>query len=130
MAHPTKRMIVTPDEIQMCVADVLQNDDIENLDSILRMLNHDDDSWRIARRSQFTGTEVQAALERLISDGLVIPCAEQSPLDGCRPIPAGQDWARVAWDQLWFHLEAAGRDAVHRWWDREGRQKYPLDEDG
>jgi hypothetical protein len=122
-------MVVTPEEIQMCVADVLQDDGIENLDSILRMLNHEDDSWRTARRSEFTGVEVQAALERLISDGLVTRCPEQAPLDDCRPIPAGQDCKSVAWEQLWFHLEDAGRDALHRWWDGEGWHKYPSDED-
>jgi hypothetical protein len=120
---------MTPIEIQMCVADVMQDDDIENLDSILRMLNHEDDSWRTTRGSQFTGAEVRAALERLISDGLVTPCAEQAPGDGCRPIPVGRDWKSIPWEELWFHLEDAGRNAVHRWWEGEGRHKYPLEED-
>jgi len=122
-------MSMSPEEIQMCVADVMQDDDIENVDAILRMLNHEDDSWQTARRNEFTAAEVRAAVEALVSDGLVTPCAEQPPLEGCRPLPAGHDWKTVPWEELWFHLEAAGRVAVQQWWEREGRQKYPLDEE-
>jgi hypothetical protein len=120
--------MMAPHDIRMCVADVMQDDKIENADSILRMLNHGyESSWRAARGQSFTGEEVRAALEQLIAGALVTPCAEQPPLDGCRPIPADQVGTRYPWDALWFHLEPAGRDAVRRWWETEGRAKYPLE---
>jgi hypothetical protein len=121
-------LIVTPLEIRMYVADALQDDDIENVGSILRMLNAGDDSWEAARGRPFTIAEVRDALEQLIADGFVTPCAEQPPLEGCRPIPADQVSTKVSWDELWFHLEVAGRNAVRRWWETEARDKYPIEE--
>jgi hypothetical protein len=115
-------------DLQMCVADVMQDDDLENIDSILRMLNNEHDSWRSARGSLFTFPEVQGALEHLIAVGFVKACAEQPPLNGCRPVPAGDVGTRVAWNALWFHLDAAGRDAVRQWWETEGHEKYPTEE--
>lgn len=115
---------MTPYEIQMCVADVLQDDDLENVDSIVKMLNHEYDSWRTARGSLFTTTEVLLALEQLIAQGLVAPCVEQAPFDACRPLPASQPTTPL--ETLWFHLEAAGREAVREWWESEGHIKYPL----
>jgi hypothetical protein len=119
---------MTSEEIKMSVADVMQDDDIENLDSILRMLNHEDDSWRAARGREFTPVEVIGALGQLIFDGLVTPCADQPPLPGCCPIPDDQDWEETASNELWFHLEPAGREAVRQWWATEGSRKYPLQE--
>jgi hypothetical protein len=119
---------MTPEEIRMCVADSMQDDEIENVDSILRVLNGDDDSWGTARGSPFSIAEVRNALEQLITEGLVLPCADDPTQDGCCAIPASKDWKSVSWDDLWFHLEEAGRDAVRLWWGAEGQQKYPLEE--
>jgi hypothetical protein len=117
---------MTPQEIQMCVADVMQDDDIENVDSILRMLNNEHDSWRRARGSVFTITEVHAALKELIAHELVTPCAKQFSSTECSPIPTNQFGTKFTWDRLWFHLETAGRSAVRQWWETEGCKKYPL----
>jgi hypothetical protein len=120
---------MSPDEIQMCVADVLQDDDIENIESILRMLNFPDEpSWRASRGTPFTEAEVRAALEQMIAAGLVTPCAEQPPLDECIPIPARLVGKEYPWDAVWFHLEATGREAVRHWWEAEGEARYPLAE--
>ena len=117
---------MTPEEVRMCVADVLQDDDIENLDSILSMLNSpDESSWRASRGAAFTDAEVREALVGLIADGLATPCAEQAPSWRCSPIPAAHVGTEHPWDALWFHLEPAGRDAVARWWATEGESKYP-----
>jgi hypothetical protein len=114
-------------EIQMCVADVLQDDAMENIDSILRMLNHDvASSWRNARGTPFMPQEVRAALVQLIAAGLVTPCAEQPRTYQCSAIPAELLGAAVPWESAWFHLEPTGHTAVKRWWDAEGQLKYPL----
>ena len=119
---------MTSREIEMCVADSLQDDEIENVDSIVRMLNHEyDSSWRTARGRAFTGEEVRSALERLMSTGQVTPCCEQPPLDGCRPIPPDQVGTAFPWEDVWFHLEQSGRDAVRKWWETDGRKKFPLE---
>jgi hypothetical protein len=118
--------MMSPEEVRMCVADVLQDDDIENIDSILRMLNFPDEpSWRASRGAAFTDEEVLEALAGLIEDGLVTPCVEHPQSGDCSPIPAAQVGAEYQWNALWFHLEPAGRDAVRRWWETEGEAKYP-----
>src|SRR4051812_32925017 len=117
---------MSPEEVRMCVADVLQEDDIENIDSILSMLNFPDEpSWRVSRGAAFTAAEVREALGDLIAEGLVTPCAECPPSGECSPIPACHVGKEYSWDELWFHLEPAGRDAVGRWWESEGEVKYP-----
>ncbi|GIW86674.1 MAG: hypothetical protein KatS3mg108_0998 [Isosphaeraceae bacterium] len=117
---------MAPEEIRMCVADVLQDDDIENIDSILRMLNFPDEpSWRASRGAAFTDAEVREALRGLMADGLVTPYVEHPPSGQCVPIPVDDVDTQYPWDTLWFHLEPEGRDAVRRWWETEGGQKYP-----
>ena len=119
--------MMTLRDIQMCVADVLQDDEIEDIDSVLRMLNHEyESSWRAARGGLFTVEEVRNALEQLMADGLVTPCAEQPPLNKCIPIPVDQVGTTFPWDAVWFHLEPSGRDATRRWWETEGQVKFPL----
>lgn len=120
---------MSPYEIQMCVADVIQDDDIENLGSILRLLNHPyESSWRATRNAEFTEDEVRAALADLIAAGLVTPCAERPPSGDCSPIPASHVGTAYPWTDVWFHLETPGREAVRRWWEAEGQAKYPLAE--
>ena len=118
---------MSPYEIQMCVADVIHDDDIESIETILRMLNHPyESSWRATRGAAFTEQEVRTALTSLIAAGLVRPCAERPPSGECGPILASHIDTEYRWADLWFHLEMAGREAVHRWWESEGQAKYPL----
>jgi hypothetical protein len=122
--------MMSENDIRMCVADVMRDDVIENVESILRMLNHPyEESWRAARGRAFTPEEVRAALDQLMDTGLVTPAAEQGPQHDCCPIPREQAGTRYSWADLWFHLEAAGHEAVERWWKAEGKAKYPLEED-
>ena len=113
-------------DIDMCVADTLRDDEIEKLDSILHALNHEESSsWRVARGTWFSVEEVRAALSRLIDAGLVTPCAEQPPTNEVISLPR-EKMGSLPWSDLWFHLEGTGRDAVDRWWEAEGRINYPL----
>ena len=120
---------MTPREIEMCVLDCLQDDDVEDVAALLRMLNGegDDQSWETARGMPFDESEVQAALARLMEKGLVTPSAEHPRRDGTvRPIPWEKVGTSVAWSQVWFHLEPEGREAVKAWWNGEGKAKYPI----
>jgi hypothetical protein len=113
-------------DIDMCVADTLRDDEIENLDSILHALNNTDSaSWRIARGVVFTVEEVQTALSRLIDSGHVTPCVERPPTNEVIPLPK-ENIGTVEGDVMWFHLEPEGREAADHWWQTEGRVKYPL----
>jgi len=81
---------MTPREIEMCVLDCLQDDDIEDIAALLRLLSgaDDDQSWETARGMPFSEIEVQSALARLMEKELVKPLAEQAPHFGAaRPIP-------------------------------------------
>lgn len=121
--------MMTPREIEMCVLDCLQDDVIEDVAALLRMLNgtDDDQSWETARGKPFDEAEVQAALSRLMEKGLVTAAAEQSPDFGAaRPIPREAVGTSVPWGEVWFHLEPEGREAVQAWWNAEGQAKYPL----
>jgi len=121
--------MITPDDIRMCVADVMQDDEIENIDSIVRTLNSEaESSWRVARGSVFTLSEVTTAVAELIAVGMVTPCAEVSGADNCVPITGDQVGRDHAIESLWFHLEHPGREAVRKWWEEEGHIKLPLDQ--
>jgi hypothetical protein len=120
---------MTPREIEMCVLDCLQDDDIENVTALLTMLNrkNNDRSWETARGQPFDEGEVQLALVSLMENGLVTPAAELAPDYGVRPIPRMAVGTSVPWPEVWFHIEPAGRDEVQAWWQAEGQAKYPLD---
>lgn len=113
-------------DIRMCVLDVIC-DDIENIDSILRMLNHPyKESWRHARGRPFDGVEVRAALEHLVGQDLVTPCIENPSTGALEPIPA-EAVCGMDWDAAWFVIEPSGREAVERWWNDEGRHRWGAD---
>jgi len=121
--------MVTPTDIRMCVADVMQNDDIESIESVLGALNSPaGSSWRAARGQDFTSTEVETAIRELLDAGMVTPCAETPPSGDCMPIAADRVDAEFPIGSLWFHLEQSGRDAVRKWWDAEGCVKFPLEQ--
>ncbi len=120
---------MTPREIEMCVLDCLQDDDIEDIAALLRMLNGADDerSWEAARGMPFREAEVRSALARLMEKGLVTPAAEQSPHFGeARPIPIESVGVAVPWEKVWFRLEPQGRETVRSWWISEGQRRYPF----
>jgi len=122
------KIVMTQTDIQMCVADVMQDDEIENIDSIIRMLNNTtESSWRAARGKEFVAAEVVAAINELLVAGMVTPCADESGSGYCAPIKVDKVGTAFPIEALSFHLEQSGRDAVKDWWDREGHIRFPLD---
>jgi hypothetical protein len=120
--------MMTPTDIRMCVADAMQDDEIENIDSILRMLNNDcESSWRAVRGQEFSAQEVVAAIRELLTAGMITPCAEAPSSGDCTPVRIEQVGTEFAIESLWFHLEQSGRDAVREWWDSAGQAKFPLE---
>jgi len=121
--------MITPTDIQMCVADCLQDDTIESFDLILDRLNNSDqdsDSWSLTRGAVFTECEVREALRHLIHHQMVTPCAESLQSDECTPIEADQVDVEYPIESLWFHLEQSGRNAIQEWWESVGKIKFPL----
>jgi len=121
--------MMTLREIEMCVLDCLQNDVIEDVAALLRMLNGNDgdQSWGTARGKPFGEAEVQAALTRLMEKRLVTAAAEQeTEIGAARPIPREAVGTSIPWGGVWFHLEPEGREAVQAWWSAEGQARYPL----
>lgn len=119
--------MITPTDIRMCVADTMQDDAIENIDSVLRMLNNaSESSWRAARGQEFSPEEVVAAIRELLTEGLITPCAETSSGE-CTPVPSELVGTDFPIESLWFHLEQSGREAVREWWDSIGQAKFPLE---
>jgi len=122
---------MTPRDIEMCVMDCLQDDVMENMAALLRVLNGADDrrSWESARGQSFSESEVQSALVRLMNNGFVIPLAEQaSSNDKISPVQVSEVGFGVTWSRAWFHLTQAGRTALQAWWHAEGQARYPVDE--
>ena len=116
-------------EVEMCVLDCLQDDDIEDVAALMRMLNAADDnrSWSALRRMLFDEAEVQSALVRLMEMRMVTPAVEQPPdFEAVRPIPREAVGTSIPWSKVWFHLEPEGRKRVQYWWKTEGQAKYPL----
>ncbi len=121
--------MMTPMDIQMCVADAMQDDDIENVDAVLRMLNNaSETSWRAARGQYFTVEEVESAIRELLKAARITPCAETSQSGDCMPIAVERVDADFPIESLWFHVEQSGRDAVQEWWQSVGRVRFPLRE--
>lgn len=120
--------MMTPGDIRMCVADAMQDDEIEEVDSIVRMLNSESQSsWRAARGSAFSIAEVTTAIRELLAAGMITPCAEMPSSGDCIPISNDQVGNDYPIESLWFHLEQSGRDAVREWWETQGHLKYPLE---
>jgi len=119
--------MMTSNDIRMCVADAMQDDEIENISSVRRMLNNDSESsWRAARGKEFSIEEVTTAVRELLAEGMLTPCAEL-PSGGCSPVPIEQVETVFAIESLWFHLEQSGRHALQEWWDSVGKTKFPLE---
>jgi hypothetical protein len=89
-------------------------DDVEDLESILRMLNSDSAiGWHRAPGRHFERQEVVEALSRLVRSDL----ARVSVLDGKHlvELKAGQ-LPPESYDHAWFAITARGR-VVHTTWD-------------
>ena len=100
------------------VLDVLQYD-IEQMDSILSMLNaRSDMGWRDLSDRDYTTPEVREVLEHLAGGGLVIPYAD---LGGEQLLPVDKERAKRMSDKdLWWLLSVEGEKKLDGWWHLRG----------
>lgn len=100
-------------QLRMFILDVLRHDDIENLDSILKLLNNPGCiGWRVFWPDDFVAAEVLPQLCVLAAEGKVQALRETGRGDEFEPIAAGQI---VADERIWFSLTDVGREAWDAW---------------
>ena len=109
--------------LPMFILDVLRHDVIEQLPSIIRMLNDDGCiGWRDCWPRDFTAKEVVPVLEQLVRGGAVDVLREdESGNDVVRVSPETVDVEREV-NVLWFALTPKGRE---RWSEWEPPKDYP-----
>lgn len=105
---------MTTSNLDYFVLDTLAND-IEDLDSILRLLNSPTElGWRDQHPEPFEREEILPSLVRSIRRGLIEACAysdEERALVGAgmKVVPDGD------FDSLWFRLTPQGRMVLDSW---------------
>jgi hypothetical protein len=100
-------------QLRMFILDVLRHDDIENLSSVLELLNNPGCiGWRVFWPDDFTANEVVPELRGLGSEGCVQAMQETGQGDELVPIPPEEITAD---DRIWFGLTDAGRKAWDAW---------------
>jgi hypothetical protein len=101
----------------MYVLDALAND-VEDLESILRMLNSDTDlGWHEEWGRSFTRADVVAALSRLIRQDFVQVFVWEEETKGVKKI-ARRAIPPASYDNVYFGMTKRGR-IVHSNWDPE-----------
>ncbi|HQU43730.1 MAG: hypothetical protein B7Z73_01250 [Planctomycetia bacterium 21-64-5] len=100
----------------MFVLDVLRHDAVEQVSSIVRLLNDTSGcvGWREFWPRDFTTTEVVSALVALEHDGHVRALRESSTEDDLLAVPSGQ-LDSSACEETWFALTADGRRLLDEW---------------
>lgn len=102
-------------DVGMFIIDVLRHDDIENINSIINLLNDDGCiGWRCFRSEDFTKTEILEQLAELIQRGLVTALHENRQEAGDYSLVTIQDITDTA-DSIWFALTEAGWQAWNTW---------------
>ncbi len=106
----------TRHDLPMFVLDVLRHDVIEQLPSIIKMLNNDGCiGWRFCWTHDFTTEEVIPVLRGLIAGGFVeLVCEEEF---GNQVIPVAIENVNLdeASDRLWFGLTQKGLEQWSTW---------------
>lgn len=116
-----KRAIDNP--LGMFILDVLRHDIIEQVPSIVKMLNNDGCiGWRDCWPQDFTEQEVVPVLESLVREGYVQVLREVESGNDVAPIPIAEANIRQDQDNLWFSLTDAGRQLWNNW---EPPKSYP-----
>lgn len=112
MAHNQKG----PATLKMFILDVMRHDDVEQVTSIVKMLNDKGCiGWREFWPQDFCESEVLAALKELHREGLVQCLQEAGDQDRLDPVsPNEVDLAREH-GRLWFALTPAGRRRWESW---------------
>ncbi len=110
--------IVSREPIDFVVLDALAND-LEDIEQILHLANHDSVGWRQLNGGRsYTRDQIIPSLLRLVRDDLVEACSysesERSLVGiGRGVLPTG------ALDDVWFVMTPRGR-VVHSSWESEG----------
>ena len=100
-------------QLRMFILDVLRHDDIENLGSILKLLNNPGCiGWRVFWPDDFVAGEIIPQLCALAAEGQVHALRETGRGDEFEPISPEQI---VADERIWFALTDAGRRAWDEW---------------
>ncbi len=95
------------------ILDVLA-DDIENFESIMRRLNHDDAGWMVEWGRAFDPAEVAAALQRLVDTAHVHVLRFDEERRELVEYSAGERLL-VSDDGIWFELTQHGRQRHEQW---------------
>jgi hypothetical protein len=102
--------------LSMFVLDVLRHDDLENIASIINMLNDKEDiGWRKYWPHDFLQEEVLPAIAQEIQQGNIEPCKRQS-IDG--PVVAVTKeafFASTGATEWWYHLTSKGYSRWQHW---------------
>jgi hypothetical protein len=104
------------EQVKMFILDVMRHDDIEQLSSILRLMNNDACiGWREFWPHDFTPEEVIPALATLVQTGCVTAWREQEGRDELSPVGANQLDVTRDQENLWFALTDKGRNHWNQW---------------
>lgn len=100
----------------MFILDVLRHDDIEQLSSILKLMNNDACiGWREFWPHDFTPQEVIPALEDLVRAGYVTAWCEEESVDELSQITVDRLDVNRDKESLWFALTDKGRRLWNQW---------------
>lgn len=109
--------------LPMFILDVLRHDAIEQLSSIVKMLNNDACiGWRDCWPRDFTAEEIVPVLEQLVKEGLVDVLREDESGNEVVPISIETVDVQGEMDVLWFAMTARGRE---RWSEWTPPKEYP-----
>ncbi|GIW85587.1 MAG: hypothetical protein KatS3mg107_1247 [Gemmataceae bacterium] len=109
--------------LPMFILDVLRHDVIEQLSSIVKMLNNDGCiGWRNYWPHDFTEDEVAPVLRTLVEEGYVQALRENETSDEVVPISFAELNLERDQEVLWFSLTEKGRQLWNKWEPPEG---YP-----
>jgi hypothetical protein len=104
------------DPTSMFVLDVLRHDDMEQIDSILKLMNNTGCiGWRFTRDSDFQVDEVAARLRVLLEGGYVASYKESTtkPYKNVPVEASSIDWKMIG--RIWFSITPKGTDAWAAW---------------
>lgn len=113
------------DQLSMFILDVLRHDDVEQLSSILKLLNNDGCvGWRQFWPRDFTSEEVIPSLEGLVRSGYATVLRVGESTDELIPVPFEKLNVRSDQQSLWFALADEGR-ALWRQWEPPAVSESP-----
>jgi hypothetical protein len=104
------------DQMSMFILDVLRHDVVEQVPSILNLLNNDGGvGWRDCWPHDFTLDEIVPALEKLVQAGFVVALREQEAGSDLSPVNVQELDISRDQEALWFGLTEEGRRVWDQW---------------